>query len=119
MSIALIITILKKLFSIITNKWTYFVLLMIVCALIISYLIVENRKKDKDIIRLNTEVTNLIISNKFYQNEILDREDEIKELNIYNNSLSKINRTIKYIIPKEDLEACESISNDFMETQVK
>ena len=119
MSIALILTILKKLFSIITNKWTYFILLMIICFLTISYLIVENRKKNKYIIQLNTEVTNLIISNKFYQNEILDREDEIKELNIYNNSLSKINRIVIRTMPNEDIIAYESISNDFMETQSK
>lgn len=119
MSIALILSIVKKLFSVLTNKWTYFILTIIISLLVITYLIVDIKKKDKHIIKLSTEITNLTISNVFYQNEILDREDEIKELNIYNNSLSKINRTIKYIIPKEDLEACESISNDFMETQSK
>ena len=119
MSIALILTIAKKLFSIITNKWTYFVLLMIVCFCVIVALIVENKKLDKSIIGLKTEITNLTISNVFYQRAILDREDELKELQIYNNSLEKINKTIKFTIPKSDIEAYESISNDFMETQAK
>lgn len=119
MNITLILTIVKKLFTVLMNKWTYFILTIIISLLVITCLIIDIKKKDKYIINLSTEITNLTISNVFYQNEILDREDEIRELSIYNNSLSKINKTIKYIIPKEDLEACESISNDFMETQSK
>ena len=71
MSIALILTILKTLFSIVTNKWTYFILLMIICFLTISYLIVENKKKDKDIINLSNEITNLSISNALLNDDIL------------------------------------------------
>lgn len=119
MSIALILTIVKKLFSVLTNKWTYFILTIVISLLVITYLIVDIKKKDKHIIKLSTEITNLTISNVFYQNEILDREDEIRELNIYNNSLSKINRTVRYVMPKDDIIAYDSISNDFMETQVK
>ncbi len=119
MSIALILSIVKKLFSVLTNKWTYFILTIIISLLVITYLIVDIKKKDKHIIKLSTEITNLTISNVFYQNEILDREDEIRELNIYNNSLSKINRIVIRTMPSEDIIAYDSISNDFMETQSK
>lgn len=119
MSIALILGIVKKLFSVLTNKWTYFILTIIISLLVITYLIVDIKKKDKYIINLSTEITNLSISNVFYQNEILDREDEIRELNIYNNSLSKINRIVIRTMPNEDIIAYDSISNDFMETQSK
>ena len=90
MSIALIITILKKLFSIITNKWTYFVLLMIVCALIISYLIAENRKKDKDIINLSTEITTLSISNTLLNDDILKISNDMRINKSFSNTVIKV-----------------------------
>lgn len=83
MSIALILTILKKLFSIITNKWIYFILLMIVCFLTISYLIVENKKKDKDII-------NLSISNTLLNDDILKISNDMRINKSFSNTVIKV-----------------------------
>lgn len=97
MSIALILTILKKLFSIITNKWTYFILLMIVCFLTISYLIVENKKKDKDIINLSNditnlsnEITNLSISNTLLNDDILKISNDMRINKSFSNTVIKV-----------------------------
>lgn len=90
MSIALILTILKKLFSIITNKWIYFILLMIVCFLTISYLIVENKKKDKDIINLSNDITNLSISNTLLNDDILKISNDMRINKSFSNTVIKV-----------------------------
>ena len=115
MSIALIITILKKVFSIITNKWTYFVLLMIVCALIISYLIVENRKKDKDIINLSNEITNLSISNTLLNDDILKLSENLRINKSFSNTVIKIfyRTNDTYYTNADDIDLKLDKRNDF------
>lgn len=115
MSIALILTILKKLFSIITNKWTYFILLMIVCFLTISYLIVENKKKDKDIINLSNDITNLSISNTLLNDDILKISNDMRINKSFSNTVIKaVYRTNDiYYTNTDDIELKLDKRNDF------
>ena len=90
MSIALILTIVKKLFSVLTNKWTYFVLTIVLCLIIITYLIVDIKKKDKTIVKLNSDITNLSISNTLLNDDILKLSNDIKINKSFSNTVIKV-----------------------------
>ena len=90
MSIALILTIVKKLFSVLTNKWTYFILTIVLCLIIITYLIVDIKKKDKTIVKLNSDITNLSISNTLLNDDILKLSNDIKINKSFSNTVIKV-----------------------------
>ncbi len=115
MSIALILTVVKKLFSVLTNKWTYFILLIIVCFLTISYLIIENKIKDKTIVKLNSDITNLTISNSLLNDDILKLSNDIKINKSFSNTVMKIiYRTNDiYYTNEDDIDLKLDKRNDF------
>lgn len=102
------------------NKKEFLLLLVIsICFGIILLMSMRLLWRRSQVEELTIQVERLEATNYFYQKEIIDRDKEIKELNIYTNSMNKINRVVIYKMPKADIEAYESISNDFMETQAK
>lgn len=102
------------------NKREFLLLLVIsICFGIILIMSMRLVWRKRQIESLTIQVDRLEATNYFYQKEIIDRDKEIKELNIYTNSMNKINRVVIYKMPQVDIEAYESISNDFMETQSK
>ncbi len=109
----------SKILSYIKNNKREFILFAIVmfCFGIILFMTMRLIHRKKQVEKLNIQIERLEATNMFYQREIKDRDKEIKELNIYTNSLDKINKVIIYTMPKADIEAYESISNDFMNTQ--
>ena len=112
---------LSKVFTYLKNNKREFLLFLIVCICfgIIIFMSMRLLWRKNQVEKLNIQIERLEATNYFYQKEIVDREKEIKELHIYTNSLNKINKTIIYVMPKSDIEAYDSISNDFMETQSK
>lgn len=109
----------SKILSYIKNNKREFILFAIVmfCFGIILFMTMRLIHRKKQVEKLNIQIERLEATNIFYQREIKDRDKEIKELNTYTNSLDKINKVIIYTMPKSDIEAYESISNDFMNTQ--
>lgn len=115
MSIALILGIVKKLFSILTNKWTYFILTIVISLLVITYLIVDIKKKDKTIIKLNSDITNLNISNTLLNDDILKLSNDIKINKSFSNTVIKvIYRTNDiYYTNADDIDLKLDKRNDF------
>lgn len=115
MSIALILTIIKKAFSVLTNKWTYFILTIVISLLVITYLIVDIKKKDKTIVRLSNDITNLSISNTLLNDDILKLSNDMKINKSFSNTVIKIiYRTNDiYYTNADDIELKLDKRNDF------
>ena len=115
MSIALILTVVKKLFAVLTNKWTYFILTIIISLLVITHLIIDIKKKDKYIINLSTEITNLTISNTLLNDDILKLSNDIKINKSFSNTVIKIiYRTNDiYYTNEDDIDLKLDKRNDF------
>lgn len=114
MSIALILSIVKKLFSVLTNKWTYFILTIIISLLVITYLIVDIKKKDKTIIKLNSDITNLTISNEYLSFEALNFSNKAFIKNSFSNTTTKIIMiTNDFYLTEEDIILRENYKYDF------
>lgn len=90
MSIVALLPILKKIFGLLTNKWTYICLLIFVCLITILALFIENKKKDKNIIELSKEITNLSISNHLLNDNVLKLSNDIIINKSFTNIIYKI-----------------------------
>lgn len=114
MSIALILTIVKKLFSVLTNKWTYFILTIVISLLVITYLIVDIKKKDKTIVKLSNDITNLSISNEHLSFEVLNFSNKAFVKNSFSNTTTKIIMiTNDFYLIEEDIILRENFKHDF------
>lgn len=114
MSIIAILEILKKAFSILTNKWTYFILTIVISLLVITYLIVDIKKKDKTIIKLNSDITNLITSNEHLSFEVLNFSNKAFIKNSFSNTTTKIIMiTNDFYLTEEDIILRENYKHDF------
>lgn len=98
-----------------TNKWTYFILTIVISLLVITYLIVDIKKKDKTIVRLSNDITNLSISNTLLNDDILKLSNDMKINKSFSNTVIKIiYRTNDiYYTNADDIELKLDKRNDF------
>lgn len=115
MSIIALLPILKKIFGLLTNKWTYICLLIFICLITILALFIENKKKDKNIIQLSEEITNLHISNSLLNDNVLKLSNDMIINKSFTNIIFKIVHHTNdiYYTNEDDIELKIEKRNDF------
>lgn len=115
MSIIALLPILKKFFGLLTNKWTYICLLIFICLITILALFIENKKKDKNIIQLSEEITNLHISNSLLNDNVLKLSNDMIINKSFTNIIFKIVHHTNdiYYTNEDDIELKIEKRNDF------
>lgn len=115
MSIVALLPIIKKIFGLLTNKWTYICLLIFICLITILALYIENKKKDKNIIQLSEEITNLSISNNLLNDNVLKLSNDMIINKSFTNIIFKIVHHTNdiYYTNEDDIELKIEKRNDF------
>lgn len=115
MSIIALLPIVKKIFGLLTNKWTYICLLIFICLITILALFIENKKKDKNIIQLSEEITNLHISNSLLNDNVLKLSNDMIINKSFTNIIFKIVHHTNdiYYTNEDDIELKIEKRNNF------
>lgn len=113
-NIIMSITVILSILSFIKKNWKLILcgVVFILSVFTITAMSIKLSMSNNKIKKLETTISELEYTNAFQERQIIDKNKELLEIQAFTNSLNKINKTYKYALPKEDIEAYDSIIDD-------